>query len=423
MKRSVYALVLLLALLVGTVSGCGRTAEPEPPAPAEPEVELRFFHYNDEAEEAYQRVFDAYEALHPNVRIESEFLNSEKYDETLAARIAVQSCPDILGAHPGLAQAIPLAESGYLADLTDQSCLNGVDESLLETATVDGRVYAVPLGMTLIATFYNRDIFRTYGLTPPETWTEFLEVCQTLQDQGITPISLGGGDLWVQSLIPYALAVTTIYRDQPDFDQRLQDGRASFSGPEWQRTMEMVQTLIQRGYVSEDYRQRTYEQQLTAFATGEAAMMVMGTWSLSLVRDINPDCDVGLFLTPGSDDGVNWAASSIGSMVAVSQQSANRETAMDVLNFLLGDDQVYRQFLADTGNLSVRADLRYDCDEELQPVLEDMAGSHPYLDVRWSSEFQTAFMRAVGEISAGADIATVLEELDQRWNEFLEEDP
>ena len=82
------------------------------------QIVLHLFHYQGEAEEAYGHVIAAYEKAHPNVKIKSEFLNSENYNSTLDARIAVQDCPDLIGVHPGYAQALPLARAGYLADLS-----------------------------------------------------------------------------------------------------------------------------------------------------------------------------------------------------------------------------------------------------------------------------------------------------------------
>ena len=73
------------------------------------QIVLHLFHYQGEAEEAYGHVIAAYEKAHPNVKIKSEFLNSENYNSTLDARIAVQDCPDLIGVHPGYAQALPLA--------------------------------------------------------------------------------------------------------------------------------------------------------------------------------------------------------------------------------------------------------------------------------------------------------------------------
>ena len=221
------------------------------------QIVLHLFHYQGEAEEAYGHVIAAYEKAHPNVKIKSEFLNSENYNSTLDARIAVQDCPDLIGVHPGYAQALPLARAGYLADLSGQPCLENVRESDAETGSLAGSIYAAPTDLTYICTFYNADIFAQYDLPVPTTWQEFLDVCRKLKDEGITPLSVCYKDAWIQSLIPYALSATTIYRENPDFDREMADGTRHFDGAEWKKTFEMLKTLIDSGYVTENFLQTT----------------------------------------------------------------------------------------------------------------------------------------------------------------------
>ena len=225
-------------------------------------------------------------------------------------------------------------------------------ESDAETGSLAGSIYAAPTDLTYICTFYNADIFAQYDLPVPTTWQEFLDVCRKLKDEGITPLSVCYKDAWIQSLIPYALSATTIYRENPDFDREMADGTRHFDGAEWKKTFEMLKTLIDSGYVTENFLQTTYDQQLRAFADGRAAMMVMGSWGVSMIRSMNAGCNFGLFILPASSDGVNWIPSSVGGMLAVSEQSAHKETAIDFLNFFLTNDDVYRQFLQETGNLT-----------------------------------------------------------------------
>ncbi len=419
MKKRLLMIVLCLMLLL---CGCGESAAAsDASVPDEEQIVLRFFHYQVEAEAAYARVIEAYEAAHPNVTIKSEYLNSESYNSTLDARIAVQDCPDIIGVHPGYAQALPLAEAGHLVSLTGQPCLDGVRESEVDTARIGDTVYGAPIDLTYICTFYNVEIFEQLGLKPPQTWDEFLTVCQTLKDSGITPLSLCYKDAWIRSLIPYALAVTTIYRDNPDFDREMFEGQQHFNGPQWQTTLQMLKTLIDSGYVTENYLQTTYDQQLRAFADGEAGMMVMGSWAVSMIRAMNPSCRFGLFILPASSDGVNWIPSSIGGMLAVSEQSKYKDTAIDFLNFFLTNDEVYRQFLQDTGNMPVKTDFEADCDPILETLNSEITESYPFLDVGWLNGMQTVFIETMEQISTGADMTQALEQLDQAWMDAYRE--
>ena len=111
MKKRLAILWVIAALFALAACSAQLPASDTEQTQEQEQIVLRFFHYQGEAEEAYSHVIAAYEKAHPNVKIKSEFLNSENYNSTLDARIAVQDCPDIIGVHPGYAQVLPLARA------------------------------------------------------------------------------------------------------------------------------------------------------------------------------------------------------------------------------------------------------------------------------------------------------------------------
>lgn len=430
-------LVILLILISGIMGGCARETSgtnknedsktdsgdgskgSQEVTPNEEEITLRFFHYQGEAQAAYETVFKAYEAQHPNVKIEFEFLNSDNYNATLQARIATDDCPDIVGLRPGKALAIPLAEADYLEKLTGQLCVSDMTEGQLKTCSVDGDVYGVPTDQAYISTYYNKQIFSDLGLKIPTTWTEFLAACETIKAAGITPISLGYKDSWVAQLGHFAIVPTTIYKENINFDDELYAGTKKFNGEEWQESVGMIQQLIDSGYVTKNLMSTSYDQELAAFANSDAAMMIMGSWAVSLIKDLNPDLDFGLFVTPASEDGVNWISASVGGMLGISANSPNKEAAIDFLNFFIGNDEVYSQFLKDTNNLSARVSIIADSDPHLQELSKQVVGSYMFLDVNWPTGVQDVYLKVLQEIAMGTDISEGLDQMDAIWKEKM----
>lgn len=417
MATACFALCFILLYLWSTKSGAPAENRLQEKNGEEEQIVLHFLHYQGEAEEAYNKVFDAYEKLHPEVRIESEFLNTENYDRVLAARIAICEEMDIVGTHPGAKQVVPLAQAGYLEDLSGADCLSGISEGSLQSAAVGDGIYGVPTDLSYICVFYNQEIFERYGLAVPETWTEFLQTCAAIKKEGMVPLSLGYRDIWIQQMIPYALAPTTIYRDHPDFDSAMYRGEKQFQGEEWQGTLEKMESLMELGYVTPDYLKTSYDQQISMFAQGDAAMMVMGSWGVALVKNLNPGMRFGLFVMPASDDGVNWISSSVGGMLSVSADSKNKVEALEFLDFLLENDEIYAMFLEETGNLSARMNFSYNCDPLLQELTQDIQGSYSFLDVNWPVGMGDAFIKGVEEIAMGKEIPEVCAYLDLQWQE------
>ena len=64
------------------------------------------------------------------------------------------------------------------------------------TYDVGGKTYAVGAVESTSGIIYNKEIFERYGLSVPQTYQDFLNICKTLKSKGIDPIGVGGSDLW-----------------------------------------------------------------------------------------------------------------------------------------------------------------------------------------------------------------------------------
>ena len=56
----------------------------------------------------------------------------------------------------------------------------------------DGNVYMLPSGRVAEFFAYRKPLFEKYGLSVPTTWEEFLQVCETLRDNGEVPYVMSG---------------------------------------------------------------------------------------------------------------------------------------------------------------------------------------------------------------------------------------
>lgn len=135
--------------------------------------------------------------------IDIEFIS---YTDVASMRTAVEQSANSAGA-PGLftwwsgVDLKTLADAGVVEDLTDiweeYIIPNGVPKNVTDSLTFDGKIYAAPYSIIYSAIVYNKDIFDQYGLKEPETFEEFENVCQTLVDNGITPMGVDAGNgLW-----------------------------------------------------------------------------------------------------------------------------------------------------------------------------------------------------------------------------------
>ena len=120
------------------------------------------------------------------------------YLQKLKTLIAGGQMPDIIDidADPYCQE---LVDAGYLVDVKEFLQDEGLYDRFYKTALryqefTDGSMYTLPLEYHVEMIWYNKDIFKENGVEVPKTMDEWLGVCKTLKDNGITPISVDGID-------------------------------------------------------------------------------------------------------------------------------------------------------------------------------------------------------------------------------------
>lgn len=135
------------------------------------------------------------------VTVEIEFYENEQYKTKLTTLMASNAVPDIFLTWE-LSYLQPFVEGGKVADITsyleeDQEWKNSFADGTLDLLAYDGKNYGVPTQKSLCVMFYNKQIFEENGVEVPTTYEEFLDVCQTLKDNGVTPMTMCGSDAWI----------------------------------------------------------------------------------------------------------------------------------------------------------------------------------------------------------------------------------
>ncbi|MFB9274825.1 ABC transporter substrate-binding protein [Cohnella cellulosilytica] len=305
MKRTRPArLSLLLALLV--VAGCAR-----PPAAVQPKadpVTLKYMHMGvaSDGRDRNRYVMQAFpnlvEERYPDIRIKTEMLPEDAYTKSLLMQLSAGEGPDFFEWWP-MRQLEELAGAGYLQDLTGMDILQAFSPEALRGFTVDGRVYGLPKGFSMMGAWYNKDLLQRHGYREwPGDWDSFLELCETLKREGITPIVMPGKDWWFLQFGLYPLAGSVIYPEEPDFDQQLLTGNATFADSKWRDVLHMFKLLYDRGYIAPGSLETGAAQAAAWFNEGRAAIVFGGNWDYdSLTVSEGSDSEPGLGSDSDSD--------------------------------------------------------------------------------------------------------------------------
>lgn len=298
------------------------------------------------------------------------------YPDTAAYQTAMQQ--SIRGEEaPGLftwwsgPQLATLAENGLLEDLTDlwpeYVTANGVSADIAESFTVDGKIYAVPYSIIYNTLIYNKNLLEEYNLEEPETFDEFLAVCQTLKDNGITPVALKNdswaGFIWFQALLASY---------DPQLYQDICDGTKDYTDQDVVTVMNLWKDMMDKGYFSMPMNSQDMKKSL---ATGSAAMVLEPNYEVGdLVKDYGmvPGEDIGTFVLPSMNGHKKVVFFEV-SPLCVAKASKDKESGKEAIkSWFKKEHQTVLTEVTDnvntsevqTDNVCVNEMISYGSDEE-----------------------------------------------------------
>lgn len=245
-------------------------------------------------------VVQKFEEENPNIKVNIETVGADSYITVLQTKIASDDAPAVFDLYTN-DDVKMYDESGYLYDLADIESIKKIDEPLLVSGQVNGVQLGVPMETSGYGVFYNKDIFDQYKLSEPKTLTELYQVCDTLQENGVLPFAAPMSEQWALAL--YARTVNDIISVMPDKDWYVKKTKLTenFSDDDnFKKAMEIYASL--RPYWGEDPFGTSWDNAQDMVANGKAAMLIHGSWAVDGILSKNPDCNIGIFAMPVSDE-------------------------------------------------------------------------------------------------------------------------
>jgi raffinose/stachyose/melibiose transport system substrate-binding protein len=282
----------------------------------------------------------------PDVSVDAQGVENDPYKTRLQTAMGTAAMPDVFHSWGGgwlqqfvdAGQVTPLDD--YLAEHSDWSGL--LSEPALEVSTFDGSVYAVPAILGGVYMWYRTDVFEENGVEPPETYDELLEVIQTLNDNGVTPITLANASSWTGSFY-YMYLVQRLAGEDAFLDAYNREGDGSFASEPFVEAGARIQELVEADAFIEGFNGLNYDtgESNAPLWSGDAAMQLMGDWLLNAARTDVPDVadDIDFFPFPAIEapEGTGEAASMVGGVngaFSVSADAGNPEAAMALARYL-----------------------------------------------------------------------------------------
>ena len=403
--------ILLTGVMLSTamLSGCGSTD-----TTASGKTVIEIVQYKPEAVKAFETLEEKFNATHDDIQLVIDSPNDAM--TILKTRFVREDYPDIIGIG-GEINYSNFLDAEMLMDISDYEGLADIKESYLtidkqlEFIPLEG-VYAVPYMANAAGVLYNKDIFEENGWKIPETLDEFYKLCEDIQSKGIQPLYFGFRDTWT-CLAPWnAIAVdvadTLSLHDALPISQ-VNAGLATFTEA-YRPVAEITKSLLK--YAQPDTFAYSYNDACTAFARGESAMYVIGSYAVPQIKSVNPDINIDSFVFPGSnhkEDNVLNSGNDLQWSVMAGNES-KKEAIYEVLNFLYEDENI-QTYLDDQSAVPCKKG-----NFELPSMLD---GMKPYIQNDKMADYQDHHYPA--EMSVDAMIQTLLvDESDNAIDTFLQ---
>jgi raffinose/stachyose/melibiose transport system substrate-binding protein len=229
-----------------------------------------------------------------NVTIQFQPTNPPDYNATLRLQLDSGTGPDLIYAR-SYAPGRELFNAGYFADCTD---IPGVQENFSDSnkapwQTPEGRMFAVPFAAVSHAVYYNKSIFQKEGLSVPQTWEQFLNVCATLAEKGYTPLANGVGEEW-DILETFFLGLLPNYIGGARERLQYESGAKHLNDANFVAAFQAMASVAR--YLPRGYESVTYNDSQILFNSQQAVMFVDGSWTVGVYADA--PFDWGVFAIP-----------------------------------------------------------------------------------------------------------------------------
>ncbi|MCD8230839.1 MAG: extracellular solute-binding protein [Clostridiales bacterium] len=297
------------------------------------ELELVYAYQNPQWNSAIENMIQEFEEAYPDIVINYDVNYEDNvYEDILTRRITRNELGDIVQ----LKTPEAYAEGGLLGEISED--VAGLVSSVY---TYEDKIYGVGAVESTWGVLYNKTLFEKYGLEEPQTYEEFLEICQTLSDNGITPIGIGGSDLWHMEFWVNHFFHTDILTADTDWLKKCSAGEVSWTDEEAVTMMTHLYELCANGYVNASWLTTTDTSLSYMMSEGDVALLYTGPWTASAIEKLNDEMELGWFYIP-DESGTVYATDNLDTFWSVTAECAadeeKYEAAMTFLTWFYSDE-------------------------------------------------------------------------------------
>lgn len=402
-RRRLLAVVSVFAVLS---TGCARETEETPAEEQEVTIPMILTVDSSTGIKNEEKLVEAFNEAYEGVwQVEVDWImeTEEEYRQNLKRQNVTDTLPAVITDLRMLPSFYHMMiQDERIEDLSawineDEEWKAMIEPAVLEACSEeDGSIYLAPLSTAAFScsgVFWNEELFAAAGISSfPQTWEEFWECCETLEEHGITPLALHTeGTAWAPML--FATAELAQSEEGAAFMKELYpDSYQNVCGIQLTETLKRLFE-----YTTEDALYTDFDVSYENFFSGKAAMIPNGYWMMDQIPE---EWTGKVRFSPFPGNKLISSPETFGWAVVSGYSEEVKEGAVEFLKF--------RTKL----NLEEKEELFSSSAEELIPAEQDYIKAYqenpqivPNYQVKWNSILQEEVLGealpllAAGEIS------------------------
>ena len=320
----------------------------------------------------------------PNITIVQMPSGSGAYLEYLKTKDAVGEFPDMLDSR----DTSVWVRADKLAELPES-----VFNLVKDPPALDGKYYVAPFSIppSFGGIYYNKQLFDDLNLEEPETYGDFLAICETIKNSGTAPLVVGGKDGWHMGFTWGHFWNKNIASKNPNWIADRYRGNVSFSDDDMKQSFLEYADLWRKGYVERGWLS-TGDNQIASFlVTGKAAMFTSGTWMIQQIMDADPEFEFGWAPIPDNDGTLKMLFGPSLAGLALSKEASMdplKVKAFEAFAAFWYAEENYVEYLQKTNQFSAaRKVLDVTYTNDILSEVSQAMGEAVFNDVNWNSKW------------------------------------
>ncbi|RLL41173.1 extracellular solute-binding protein [Oceanobacillus piezotolerans] len=411
----------LFFIFIGlVVAGCSTGEESSSQATNEEgeEETISFIHWRGEDKEEFDEIIRRFEEENPNIKVNMSSFPSDQYEATLQTKLKDGNSGDVFAMFPGV-QFETITSAGLAHELSGEEFVSRFIPDYITVGQHEDKQYGLPLQLVFNIPIYNKTLFDKFGVEPPADWEGFLELNETLKENGIErPIIFPAADNG-----PGQFMNPMMMNNEPDEDiwEKVQSGERKVTEEWWVKTLSQIKELNDKGYFGEDSLGINQSSSGTLFAQENGAILAMGSYMMAQIIEQNPNIELGLLapITVSEDETVWEGIHTTTFMLAVNEQSEHKEEAKKFIEFLTRPENA-SLYANGTGQMVTLEDVTYESEvlKAQEPWTEKKTRFQPRYTIS-NGQVQDAVLASIEAVLSGTEPADAAEQAQKIIDQAL----